>query len=82
MSKTVAIPFQPGQRLGLVTVIKRSPPSPHGSVQWLCKCDCGKVRWLRANNLNNHPPKTHRKCYTGADYDPVLHGTPECSPAN
>jgi hypothetical protein len=74
--QTQPLDYQPGQRLGNVRVLQRKPrgQSADGSVLWLCVCDCNKVRWLRANNLNNHAPKKHGWCKRGEDYNPTVHG--------
>lgn len=46
-----------GQRFERLWVVKRAPdhvtPSGSRSVVWLCKCDCGKETFVRANELRN-----------------------------
>ena len=40
-----------GQQFGKWTVIKRAENDKHGGAQWLCKCDCGNEKIIRANCL-------------------------------
>ena len=40
-----------GQRFGKLTVISKAGISKHGSVNWLCKCDCGNETIVNSNNL-------------------------------
>lgn len=45
-----------GKVFGKLTVIKEHPErTPQGSVQWLCKCECGKPTIVSGDNLRrNH----------------------------
>lgn len=66
-----------GQRFGLLTVVKRSPPRPgYRGTLWECACDCGNVRIVDGVNLKSgrnrscgkHRPKKRsrrRKDYKG-----------------
>lgn len=41
-----------GQRFGHLTVIKRSDRRQgSNSIQWLCRCDCGRKLIVRSDNL-------------------------------
>ena len=42
-----------GRRFGYWTVIARAKNNTHGSAQWQCQCDCGKVRVIGAEYLKN-----------------------------
>lgn len=39
-----------GQRFGMLTVLHRAE-KPYPSVYWTCRCDCGKILDVAANNL-------------------------------
>ena len=45
-----------GKVFGKLTVIKEHPErTPQGSVQWVCKCECGKPAIVSGDNLRrNH----------------------------
>ena len=40
-----------GRKFGMVTVVSREINSPTGSPQWLCRCDCGNEKVIRADVL-------------------------------
>lgn len=40
-----------GQRFGRLTVIERIPNDKLGKAMWICRCDCGTERSVRANCL-------------------------------
>ena len=40
-----------GQRFGRLMVISRSPNRKNWRAMWLCQCDCGKKKIIRADNL-------------------------------
>lgn len=45
-----------GQKFGRLTVLKRDESKPKGhqqKVYWICKCDCGNVKSIPAQNLRN-----------------------------
>lgn len=43
-----------GQRYGRLVVLRRSPKSgTNKGVYWLCRCDCGKEKYIRGANLRN-----------------------------
>ena len=46
-----AAPELKGQRFGRLMVLKKAEPTARGETVWLCECDCGKVRKVRAMNL-------------------------------
>ena len=46
-----------GNRYDMLYVICRVENSPDGYVQYLCQCDCGNTKIVKANNLRNG--KTH-----------------------
>lgn len=73
-----------GDRYGLVTVIDRAPNYMRTSLRipgkvnvyarWLCKCDCGKFKIIRADSLRSrralscgckqgNRPKKKKDCY-------------------
>lgn len=41
-----------GQKFGMLTVIKRIE-NKNGKVCWLCQCDCGKTKEVKAINLTS-----------------------------
>ena len=43
----------PGTRFGMWTVVsaERQGAEKDKGAKWLCKCDCGTERWVRANNM-------------------------------
>lgn len=45
-------PFATGTRIGRLTVLGDFKPTPYG-YSWLCKCDCGAVRWFVGVKLRN-----------------------------
>lgn len=47
-----------GKIFGHWTVIKRAENNKHGSAQWLCRCECGKERVVRAQGLKNGSSKS------------------------
>lgn len=62
--------IEPGAKIGLVTVLHRAEKiNVHVSTAWFCLCECGRARWLRANNLRREPPKSHRFCVRGIPYE-------------
>lgn len=40
-----------GQRFGRLTVVKKSDERSHGSVKWVCKCDCGNTKVVVGRSL-------------------------------
>jgi hypothetical protein len=56
-------PHAPGERYGLVTII-REAPSVYGA-RYLVRCDCGVERFMKGSELRRHPPRTHRRCTPG-----------------
>jgi len=40
-----------GQRFGNLTVIAEGPKTNSGRTTWVCRCDCGKEKIVRAHNL-------------------------------
>lgn len=41
-----------GQKIGRLLIIKQTNKrSGNGSIIWLCRCDCGKIKEVSANNL-------------------------------
>jgi hypothetical protein len=52
--------FAPGERHGLVTVVRRVMGA--GGARYLVRCDCGTERYVHGGNLRKKPPKTHRSC--------------------
>ena len=59
--------YMVGLRVGMLTVIKRVGPKGK-SIQWLCRCDCGREHTVLGHNLRNGSttscgcqahPKTH-----------------------
>lgn len=48
-----------GLRIGKLTVIKPSYKRyKNGSILWLCKCECGNICYVQANNLKNGHTKS------------------------
>lgn len=43
-----------GQRFEKLLVIKEQGRNKHGSVTWLCKCDCGNTRSVPSNYLRQN----------------------------
>ena len=42
-----------GEKFGSWTVIERGTNSSSGRVMWLCKCDCGTVKYVAGTSLKN-----------------------------
>lgn len=42
-----------GQRFGRLVVFNRANSNKHGQVMWLCKCDCGEAKIIRADILKS-----------------------------
>lgn len=40
-----------GDKFGKLTVIIPQKPDNHGNKRWLCKCECGKAKVVRSDNL-------------------------------
>lgn len=40
-----------GQRFGRLTVVEKSSPDKHGTMRWLCLCDCGTEKVIRGDKL-------------------------------
>jgi hypothetical protein len=51
-----------GQRFGRWTVVSRGEYVPRRGMAWLCRCSCGAIRCLRADNLKAGTTKSCR-CY-------------------
>ena len=47
-----------GQRFGNLVVLERSANIPPKQTMWLCRCDCGTVKPIRAGTLKNGTSKT------------------------
>lgn len=47
-----------GQRFGMLTVICRNGTSSDKQALWECKCDCGKVHFVRGRDLRSGHTKT------------------------
>lgn len=53
------IEINQGDRFGKWTVIERSDKSDKGrNIYYLCKCDCGNIREVRASRLRNGETKS------------------------
>lgn len=51
-----------GQKFGNLTVIERKHELGNNYILWLCKCDCGRDRIIRADNLKSGHTKTCGFC--------------------
>lgn len=40
-----------GFRVGKLTVLERAEPAADGAARWLCQCECGNVKPIRAASL-------------------------------
>ena len=40
-----------GKKFGRLTVIKRNGRNKYRAIKWLCKCECGNIVTVLANNL-------------------------------
>lgn len=63
-----------GKRFGSLVVkdIRHEPSGKPYRWMWLCKCDCGKEKWIRADALTSGHSKT---CGCGKRYDgATVHG--------
>jgi hypothetical protein len=50
-----------GQRFGMLTVLQRAPRAASNySTRWLCRCDCGETKSVRASHLRS--PKGTLSC--------------------
>lgn len=47
-----------GQRFGELTVVERAENYKHGGAQWLCKCECGVEKVVRAGSLRGAKVKS------------------------
>ena len=63
------VPIKIGEKYNSLTVIKEAEKTPHGCIQWLCSCDCGKNRVVPSHALHkgyivNCGCKTNRMKYS------------------
>ena len=42
-----------GQKFGRLSIVNKTEKRSYGSVVWLCKCDCGKLKEVRQNKLKS-----------------------------
>lgn len=49
-----------GQKFGRLLVLERSENSRTGKIMWLCQCDCGKTKKVRADSLKKTACTKHR----------------------
>jgi len=42
-----------GQKYGRLTVIRESQRDSHGRIVWECLCECGKIHYVKGDNLRN-----------------------------
>lgn len=47
-----------GQKFGRLTVIEKSKQLYHGSVMWICKCDCGNIVEIPSSSLIHNRTKS------------------------
>ncbi|KKM85696.1 hypothetical protein LCGC14_1286380 [marine sediment metagenome] len=47
-----------GKKFGKLIVIKKTDKNKWGNYYWLCKCDCGKEKIIRGNNLKSGVTKS------------------------
>ena len=47
-----------GQKFGMLTVIKRGENDKNNHTTWICKCDCGNIKQISANNLRTDKSKS------------------------
>lgn len=47
-----------GQRFGFWTVVGRAENTSYGAARWLCKCECGNTRVVKAQGLKNGTSKS------------------------
>ncbi len=47
-----------GKKFGLLTVVREEGKNRHGTIKWLCLCDCGSYRHCYAGALNSGDAKT------------------------
>lgn len=43
---------------GELFVTNKWRPTPGGAVEWLCRCSCGREKWVRSNNLRSSRVKS------------------------
>lgn len=59
-----------GQVYGKLTVLREAGRTKWGAVLWECKCECGKLKVVKANHLRTGGTKTCG-CHLGRDYQRV-----------
>ena len=47
-----------GQKFGRLIVLKKKDKNKSGNYRWLCKCDCGKEKIIRGDNLKSGTTKS------------------------
>lgn len=55
------IPYEPGTRVGLVTVLRKAPSKGTGA-RWWVRCRCGDERIVTGANLRRWPFTSHQGC--------------------
>ena len=57
MNKTSRIDLT-GKRFGKLIALRPASKAANGSIKWLCRCDCGKVKEIRGDRLRNGETKS------------------------
>ena len=62
-----------GERFGSWTVIERRKKTKSGKVMWLCKCDCGTVKYVAGLSLKNGTSAGCHACLWDRQLHPRAH---------
>ena len=62
-----------GERFGSWTVIERGPKTTGGRITWLCKCDCGTVKYVTGQTLRNGQSTGCHACLWKRQLHPRAH---------
>ena len=47
-----------GQKFGRLSIVSKTEKRSYGSVVWICRCDCGKIKEVRQNKLKSGETKS------------------------
>ena len=62
-----------GEKFGAWTVIERGPKKGRGVLTWLCRCDCGTVKYVTGQSLNSGQSKGCHACLWNRQQHPRAH---------
>lgn len=62
-----------GERFGAWVVIERGPKNASGRLTWLCRCDCGTVKYVAGQTLRSGQSKGCHACLWDRQLHPRAH---------